>query len=633
MFSTIRSKILAGFFALISLTVAFGLWTILRVNEVGREAGRMIATTGEHVPDAVQLLVAIDEQARLMEQVLVDSNRADATLRFDSLGIVVTTTLNRWSASLGDAVGERERFSAVRSGFGRFYSNAATLRRAQSGLIDQTPAERQDRIDSLRESVIAIRESIHHSIGVDQREQPASGSVENDLATLLQRTIQLVLWGAVAATILGLVGAFYYSRWVLRPIGRLSAAAQAVAGGRLEGQVPVTTSDELGDLSFEFNRMVERLRAYDAMNVQQLLVEKRKVEAIVESLSAPIIVVDQEGTIALTNHAAAQLFRVDPVLLQPGVRLDTLPLDEVVIETITSVLRDPGAAASNDDSRLLLRREEGIDRFFAFTVLPLSTAGGLRGVVAVFSDITHFKELDRLKSDFLAKVSHELRTPLASMTMSVDLLREGLVGEINARQRELLDGSKEDCRRLTKLIQELLELARIESRERPRTLQSVDPAAAIADALQPHQLPAREGGIDLRLDAAVPLPTISADVEELRWIVNNLVGNAIRHTPPGGAITLTLRATRDDLVLAVRDTGEGIPLDRQPRIFEKFHQVDEGRGTRAGSVGLGLAIVRDIVRLYDGTIALESEPGHGATFTIRLPLAGIRSDIQTASSP
>lgn len=631
MFSTIRSKILVGFFALISLTVTFGLWTIVRVNEVGREAGRMISTTGEHVPEVVQLLVALERQEELLSQIELDSTRRRAVERFDSVSVTVNTILNAWSSKAGGVAAEQDRYTALRASFDKFYSHTATLRQGLAGLVDISPERARDVKDSISKSVIAIRTILSNSIGTRSDGEPRSGSVESDLASLLQRTIELVLWGAVAATILGLIGAFYYSRWVLRPIGRLSAAAQAVAGGRLEGQVPVTTNDELGDLSFEFNRMVERLRAYDAMNVQQLLVEKRKVEAIVESLSAPIIVVDEAGTIALANHAAAQLFRLDPALLRPGVRLDTLPLDSIVIEAITSVLANSGSAASNDDTRLLLRREEGIDRFFTFTVLPLATAGGLRGVVAVFSDITHFKELDRLKSDFLAKVSHELRTPLASMTMSVDLMREGLVGEINPRQRELLDSSKEDCRRLTKLIQELLELARIESRERPRALRPVEPGEAIAEALQAHQLPAREGGIDLRLDAAPNLPRINADVEELRWIVNNLVGNALRHTPSGGSITLTLRATSDELVLAVRDTGEGIPVDRQPRIFEKFHQVDEGRGSRAGSVGLGLAIVRDIVRLYEGTISLQSEPGHGATFTIRLPLAGIRSDIQTAS--
>ena len=252
--------------------------------------------------------------------------------------------------------------------------------------------------------------------------------------------------------------------------------------------------------------------------------------------------------------------------------------------------------------------------------LPLATTSAVSGVVAVFSDITHFKELDRLKSDFLAKVSHEFRTPLSSIIMSLDILREGLVGPINAEQLDLLNASKDDTRRLSKLISDLLELSRMEAKMRHRSSVLLDLEGLIDAVLKPHRLPAKEKGVELLESVQPGIPPLWAEPEEMRWLFNNLISNALRHTDAGGRIAIAARVEAGYLTVTVDDTGHGIPLDSLGLIFEKFHQVGSPSVATPGSVGLGLAIAKDVVESYGGRISVASELHKGSCFTVRIPM-------------
>jgi signal transduction histidine kinase len=209
---------------------------------------------------------------------------------------------------------------------------------------------------------------------------------------------------------------------------------------------------------------------------------------------------------------------------------------------------------------------------------------------------------------------------LSSIIMSLDILREGIVGEINDQQRDLLNASKDDCRRLSKLITELLELSRMEANMRQRKLVQLDLAQVIDSVLRPHRLPAREKGVELIERIAPAIPPLWAEPEELRWLFNNLISNALRHTDAGGTITIAGAIDGGYLEVSIEDTGHGIPLDSLNRIFEKFHQVGSPSIPTPGSVGLGLAIAKDVVESYGGRISVASEIHKGSCFTVRIPM-------------
>lgn len=245
--------------------------------------------------------------------------------------------------------------------------------------------------------------------------------------------------------------------------------------------------------------------------------------------------------------------------------------------------------------------------------------GRLVGVVTLLEDITHLSEVSRLKSEFIAAASHELRTPLTSVQMGIHLLLESDAGTLDERQREILQVCREDSARLDRLMRELLDLSTIESGAVTPQLVPTRPATLLADAVDPLRLQVEARGVRLDVDAPPDLPHVSVDRSQIERVIGNLVTNAMRATPAGGAITVAAAGRGDEVAISVTDTGAGIPRDFLPRIFEPFVQVPRASG---GGAGLGLTISRRIVEAHGGRLTVHSEPGRGSTFTFTVRVAG-----------
>lgn len=238
--------------------------------------------------------------------------------------------------------------------------------------------------------------------------------------------------------------------------------------------------------------------------------------------------------------------------------------------------------------------------------------------VMLLEDVRHLHELNRLKSEFVAEASHELRTPITSLQLGIDLALEHPEA-LRPREAEILGMCRDEAARLARLARELLDLSRIESGARPPRLVRCASGALVREAVEPLRRMAADRGVDLTVAAADGLPDVAVDRAQFERVLSNLVTNAARATPPGGRITVDVRAMPAAIAVAVTDTGIGIDADQQSRIFEPFSQVPGGS---AGSAGLGLAISRRIVEAHGGRITVRSVPGAGSTFTVTLPLAG-----------
>ena len=225
-----------------------------------------------------------------------------------------------------------------------------------------------------------------------------------------------------------------------------------------------------------------------------------------------------------------------------------------------------------------------------------------------------------MKSEFIATVSHEFRTPVTSISMSVDILNQEILGPLTERQKELVTSAKEDCHRLTKLARELLQLAKIESGSIQLREEELQFKEVVDATLRPLQIQFQEKNVQLVADVPDGLPPLHADEQQITWVITNLVTNALKYTPAGGSVTVRGRRDGGGIRLEVQDTGLGIPAEYLSRIFEKFVQVKQTPDATPGSVGLGLAIARQIVQMYGGRIWAESEPGKGSTFAFVLPV-------------
>jgi signal transduction histidine kinase len=257
------------------------------------------------------------------------------------------------------------------------------------------------------------------------------------------------------------------------------------------------------------------------------------------------------------------------------------------------------------------------------SVIP-SLHGERNGVVLVLQDVTQYKELDKMKSDFMAAVSHEFRTPLTSINMGVDLLRQQLLGPLTKAQEDLLNSAKQDCNRLTKLVRELLQLSKLESGKIELREEIVDIRKVVESALPPLLLPFQEKGVLLKLSLSPDLPSLLGDEQQFSWVISNLVNNALKYTDEGGSVEIRAVPDGDNILFQVKDTGRGIPPEYLDKIFDKFVQVKQTLSSTPGSVGLGLAIAKEIVEMYGGRIWVESEVNKGTTFSFRLPAAQVQ---------
>jgi PAS domain S-box-containing protein len=419
------------------------------------------------------------------------------------------------------------------------------------------------------------------------------------------------------------IATIWLTKVLIKPAEALTERVRQIGAGQLDLKIDVLSDDEIGALSREFNKMTERLRRYEQMNIDKILAEKRKSEAIVDSISDGIIVTDADMRIIHINNHVAELFGYTDVEAI-GRPVETVIKDERIMNLIRSASRvmGDGNGVGGDDAVTLvqLTRDERQLFFRPKLTRVLDSEGRLYGVLTILQDVTQFKELDRMKSDFIATLSHEFRTPLTSINMSVDILNQELLGPLNERQKELINTTKDDVQRLTKLARELLQLSKLESGMIHFKNEELNVRSLVESSTKALQIQFRDKNVELSTDVPEHLPTIIGDEQQLSWVINNLATNALKYTPSGGRVTVRVRPRDDAMLFEVEDTGQGIPREYLDKIFDKFVQVKSASASTPGSVGLGLAIAKEIVEVYGGRIWVTSEVGKGSTFSFTIPL-------------
>ena len=446
------------------------------------------------------------------------------------------------------------------------------------------------------------------------------------------------MWGAaiiITISIMtgGVICIYYLTRLYLKPLETLAYVAEKVSQGDLSQKAPPAGKDEVGKLTEVFNQMTHSLslrekdcRDYihqlERMNrkqselnltlenrvkerteklqqlVHQVRSEKVKTERILHEIDDGVIVLDQNGK---------------TIMINPAARLMLMKEDH----------EEPENAAADcpeySDIEKVLPDHSGNSNLKAKSFPLRDNAGLLIGKIIVIHDVTHYMEVDRLKSEFVSHVSHELKTPLTSIKGYVDNLRDRIVGDLNERQEEYLERVGKNTDRLIRMIDDLLNISRIESGKMTLNFSHLIMSELIEEVSRGLRPLATQNKIEMSFMKSDGDDHVMADRDKIEQAVINLVNNAILYTPPGGKVMIYMEHDQGYIKTCIRDTGVGIPTEEQPLIFDRFYRLEKDSILEPRGTGLGLYITRNVIEMHGGKIWVTSEVGKGSEFTFTLP--------------
>lgn len=410
------------------------------------------------------------------------------------------------------------------------------------------------------------------------------------------------LGAAVAATLL-LVGALDVSSWRVRQI---TTTIQQIAGGDLDARMAARGPGDIGALSHAVNSMAERLQRQSRKRNR----ERDRLHTVLHVMTDGVIILNKHGYVSNLNPAAARVLNIK---LTDGLNKSFVQV--VKDYRIAEVWLECIKVGAEQSATLELTN----DAYVRVIVTPF-LRGAANGYLVLLQDLSHIHRLETVRRDFVSNLSHELRTPLASIKALVDTLRDGAIEEPPVAER-FLERMEVEVDEMTQMVQELLELSRIESGQAPLRLFPTAVATLIEPVVERLNAQAGRAGLTLSVIPGAHLPEVMVDADRVRTVILNLMHNAIKFTAPGGHVTISARAVADAVVIAVADTGIGIPADELSRIFERFYKADRARS--GGGTGLGLAIAKHTVQAHNGHIWVESVEGVGSTFSFTLPCVNL----------
>lgn len=580
--------------------------TIPSFSALSRSVDRVLEDNYQSIMAATKMREAIEEDEKALALILLGRSK-DATQRLDG----AISLFNSGFAEAKDSINEPDEDTLV----SKIDSEYKAYRVALDHVIDKSSSIENARPTYLAELAPSRKLLLQNISGLVNMNKTAMYR-ENDLTKRLVQTASIrsiSVTGIALALAIGLT--FLLARRLLSPLKLLTSKAEAIGAGNLEERIDWNRTDEFGALGRAFNSMAEKLLV-ERKNEQYRLQRAQKMsDQALESLYDPVIVTNSKGYITHLNKAAEALFGPSPEA--PRQPIIAHLGDQLIMRAINKTLDLGESETSEEQVPLIPITVNGIDRTYRLRVTNIkSDDGKTLGAVAVMEDITHLKELDRLKTEFIGVASHEMRTPVASLLISAQLLDEGALGELTPSQKEVVALQKQDLNRLDRLMKELLDITKLQAGTSESDLRPTQCEELVEEAVSATRSVAKQKGVELSVATAPDLQPVKADRSQIERVLINLISNAIRHTRSGGHVKIRAEGGGDQVTFSVEDTGEGIPKEYLDKIFDRFVQVP---GATGGGAGLGLSIAYKIVKAHGGKIWAESTLGEGSAFHFTLP--------------
>lgn len=439
-----------------------------------------------------------------------------------------------------------------------------------------------------------------------------------DATEIYENTINVmktISWASLMAMGIAVVFSSIFSRMITIPIKQLTKSSKQLASGSFQ-RIPIYSSDEIGQLTQSFNYMATEL----SHTMGTISSEKSKLEKILENMADGVMAFNRQGVLIHANSVCYEMI---------GITNMDHRFDFIFPNIDVEVSFDKILCGEH-------KYEEGVmgnleDKYFNLHFAPYTNVlGESEGLVVVMQDVTTQQKLDNMRKEFVANVSHELRTPLTTVKSYTETLLDGAIDDKDVAV-QFLNVMEKETDRMTNLVQDLLELSRIDNRQMQLNLSPIDIRSIAEDTIEAQTIHAKKKGHKLLLEYEEDKDyMILGDSARIRQILHNIISNAIKYSIDPGTITMRLYKN-DDIVIQLQDTGIGISEPDLHRIFERFYRVDKARSRNLGGTGLGLAIAKEMVELHGGKIKMTSKVGKGTTVTIRfqsLPEKKSKNDVK-----
>ncbi|MHB8111219.1 MAG: sensor histidine kinase [Syntrophorhabdaceae bacterium] len=607
----LRHKLIFGFGGLLLIVLIVGIQSITRLTQLG---GSIDVILKENYRSVIAC-----------ERMKESAERIDSGALFILLGEtekgrdLIDANLPRFAEALQVQLdnitlpGEKDRTWLLRDTFGQYKT---LLKEFLSDRNTSFSARRNLYFNKLLPTFYEIKNIANSILVMNQENMTDSNDRAKKLAATSRRHMYVLV---IVGVIIGLGFILFAGKWILQPISRLTRSAEEIKKGNLELVVPVTSGDEIGALSEAFNQMAAAVREFRRSDRAKVYRYQKATQAAFNSLPDPIAVIDLDGRVEVATGPAQDIFGLKPnmpIRMLPDPWLDRLYRDVL----------DRGRHKEAESEREIVQRfVKGTERYFRPRGIPIFGENRqTNGVVLILQDITLLRQQDEMKRSVISTVSHQLKTPLTSLEMAIHILLTEKPGMLTSKQGELLAVAREESERLHTIIDDLLDISRIESGRVKMNFAPVSPGTMVLDGVEPFRRLAQERGVLLTVDIQPGLPEVRADAMQVGHIFSNLLSNALKYTSPGGNITVSVKSQDSRVSFSVSDTGKGIPHEYTEKIFEKFVELP-GDDVERGA-GLGLSIVKEIVAAHGGEINVDSTEGKGTTFMFVLPAAGREED-------
>lgn len=410
---------------------------------------------------------------------------------------------------------------------------------------------------------------------------------------------------------------------IANPIKKLTDSIKEIAGENYSQRLHFETQNEFGDLANAFNTMAQKLEEYKTGNLEKLMMEKRRIDTLINNMHDPVMGLDENKKIIFMNNVALKItgLKAENVIGKP---VQNVALSNDLIRMLVQdMFSDKAVGSKKIPVKIYADNKES---YFEKEIIPIKIIPTgekeekLIGNVIILQNITSYKELDFAKTNFIATVSHELKTPISSIKMSLQLLENKTVGLMNEEQQTLLESIKEDANRLLKITAELLNMTQVESGSIQLVAKACDAKEIMQYAINTNKTLADKKNIKLIFTTADNLPAVLTDKDKTAWVLTNLISNALRYSHDNASVQLGINLLNDKIVFSVRDTGQGISTEYIDKIFDRYFRIP---GSKKEGTGLGLSISKEFIEALGGSIHVKSDLASGSSFSVMLPIEKI----------
>jgi len=580
----IKTKLRAGFGFLFIIVLTFGLISLFFLNQISSKAKLVLKDNYKSIGFVAQMRKVLDEASFPLPT--AQKQAFEKHLKLEQQNIT--------------ELGEKQATDLLATTYGQL-----------NATIDPTRAKQLEK---------EMRAALHQ---IETLNMQAISAKNNEVNQVYARAEIYIAIAACACFFVLFTFIVNFPGFVANPLAEFSQAIRQVGNGNYLQRLHFNNNDEFAELAVSFNAMAKKLNDWENSNLSKLKSEKSRIEAIIAQMQDAIIGVNENGEVLFLNKLAAKLIGLDEQQTV-GKNVAELMGKNELVKNIVKPDTDNKMLKIYADEResyfQLESREIIIPNIETDEDLAVSTSGKSAGNVYVLKNVTQFKELDQAKTNFIATVSHELKTPLSSIKMSVKLLKDIRVGEMNGEQLELLQHISEDSDRLLKITSELLDLSQVESGNLKLSFAMARPTEIVKFAIDAVRFQAEQKLIQLELNCDEELPMVNVDIQKTAWVLVNFLSNALRYSSEKSKVIIQVRENNGLIEFSVKDFGKGIEDKYQKRLFDRYFQVPTDGQNKSGS-GLGLAISKDFISAEHGTIWVESALGEGSRFCFALPKA------------